>query len=46
MDANDLYSDEDLIDIPDDEVIAIASVCMAAARITVCRVADGLLSAF
>ena len=33
MDDNDLYSDEDLIDIPDDEVIAIASVCVAAASI-------------
>ena len=34
MDDSDLYSDADFIDIPDEEVAAISSVCVAAANIT------------
>ena len=34
MADDNLYSDEDLIDIPDEELNAISSVCVTAASIT------------
>ena len=34
MTDDNLYSDEDLIDIPDEELNAISSVCVTAASIT------------